>query len=47
MKIIVNLIGEINLDNAMRIAIEGLNLKEFDFLSAYSKWLQMKDRKYN
>jgi len=45
--IIPNILGEISLDCAMRISIEGTDMKDFDFLSAESKWLCAKDRKFN
>jgi len=46
-KITTYLLGKISLDCAMRISIEGTDMKEFDFPSAYSKWLSAKDRKFD
>ena len=37
--------GEESLENTMRIAIEGEEMKDFDFTAAYSKWNE-KTRKH-
>jgi len=39
------LLCEISLDYAIKISIEGANMKDFDFPSVYSKWLSAKNRK--
>jgi len=36
------LLGKISLDCVMRISIEGTDIKDFDFPSMESKWLEIK-----
>ena len=39
-------LGDKNLEHAMRIEIEGIQVNQFEFIAAYAKWNEVAQRRF-